>query len=203
MIDALNGADGEPDGVIDTALAIISRYGEVALYIASLVWLITLVYVSVDWRHWDRLFPILIGSITIALLAVQLLRRLSPRADQAMQDIVRPDSATADQPSQSDDIARQLRESKQTDRSPMEYRRDAVGSSIWIVGFGILIYYVGYVYAIPLFLFAFSLYAYRDWKMPVVITVATSVALYLVFVEFLSIFIWEGVLDLPLPDWLS
>lgn len=203
MIDALDGADGEPEGVMDTALAIISQYGEVAIYVASLVWLISLVSISVDWRHWDRLFPILIGTITIVLLAVQLLRRLSPRADQAMKNIVQPGSATADQPSESDAIARQLQESKQTDRSSTEYRRDAFGSSIWIVGFGILIYYVGYFYAIPLFLFAFSLYAYRDWKMPLLITIATSVALYLIFVEFLSIFIWEGVLGLPLPDWLS
>lgn len=205
MSDANSQWNDITSEVWDTSMDVLNRWGKPVLFLGTIVWLVLLIYWSLEWRHWDRLFPILIGSITVVLVGIQLVRTISPRANQLMVDLVRPDGVDVEQPNADDarsEVAAQLQAAKSSDRTEDEYRKGALGSSAWIVSFGVMIYFLGYFYAIPLFILLFSLYSYRDWKMPLILTVATSVALYLVFVQFLNVFIWEGVLDLPLPGWL-
>lgn len=177
---------------------------EALFYLAVLAWILLLLYWAQDWRTNDRLFPRMVGVPLVILLVLQLTRlkftdqfnRVTAVFIEALSRGPSEDGAISDI---TDDLESKYSESKQSmgERSKRErqvYELYMVG---WIIALPAMMYYLGFINAIPLYILAFMLFFTRNLKLSAAITVGFSIALYMLFVVLLSISLWDGTLGLP------
>jgi hypothetical protein len=139
---------------------------------------ILLVFALALWqaRGWDLqtgLFPWVIGSVMTVLTLAQLglLLRGQDQTQSAML-------ATADY-----------------DLPPDVVRRRTAWTMLWIAGFVVTIWLLGFPIAVPLLTLAYLRFGAREgWPLSVGLAAATGILFYFVFVRTLSIFFERGVL---------
>lgn len=72
--------------------------------------------------------------------------------------------------------------------------RNIITVFIWLAGFFTLIFFLGFVRAIPLFSFPFLKFYWREkWYIALLITLLIEVFVYVVFVRIFGIFLYQGI----------
>lgn len=132
-----------------------------------------------------KINPLLFGSLTMVVALIVLV-------DQA-----RRFAQVRDRMSAGED-ADQAVEDANLDGGYLE--RGEVEGLIW---FGVLIALflsLGFMIGMPLFMLIFlRLYGRESWVMSIALTVGTMIVLYLMFIDFLGVRTYPGMLGIPLP----
>lgn len=197
--NASGGTDGE-QGLYDIS----PKAFEALFYLIVLAWVLLLLYWTQDWRTSDRLFPRMVGVPLIILLVLQLIRlKFTDQFNKitaVLIDLLSRGSSNDGGISEiTDNLESKYKESKQKmgQRSKRERQIYELYMIGWIIALPAMMYYLGFVNAVPVYIFAFMMFFTRNPKLSTAITVGFSIALYILFVVLLSINLWDGTLDLP------
>ena len=148
--------------------------GRVLMSLCVAIVAVIVVLTSLKWPFKTALFPIIIG-IPVALMAVtEFMLSLQGRkkAEKGGVDF-----------KLSEDV------------DPKVAMRRTIVTFAWIVGFFLLIVLVGFPIAVLLFLFLnLKLQAKEGWLLTMILTAATSVFFYGLFIRMLDIRFYEGVI---------
>ena len=141
------------------------------------------VYRAFDFNDAARLMPLIIGIPTLALSAVVLVMEIAaqwkgkPKSAQGALDGSRLGK----------------------DLSPKERRalaRRELSLILWFVGLVVLIWLIGLLWTIPVFLVLFLwLQAREPWRLIVAISLGTWAVVYLLFVQILSMDLYQGLIQ--------
>jgi hypothetical protein len=136
----------------------------------------------------------IVGIPTVLLVLIKVFELIAP-------DLY--DSITVQEsPSEADGERNDLKEKYEQAtggpvHSPEERVYYAIEMTIWIVALPVLMFLIGLVNALVLFVFAFGLRFYDDVRDTIVVTVAFSVGMYLFFGLIMGIQFPEGMLPVP------
>lgn len=157
------------------------RYLAAVFFSVLLTYTLALVYESFGYA-WDaRLFPLIVGiPLSIMILGKILLLLLNDRLD--LQVVGFFEDVGDMNPSQK----------KKAQSRASRYRRE-FSMVLWIVGLVLLIYLIGNLAAVPLFIFAFILTYERNFRRAVLAAIVTSVFIYLLFIQVLDSTLWRGI----------
>lgn len=160
------------------------RYPATAFFLALLGYTLTLLFEARGYPADPRLFPVIVGvPLTLLLTAKILLLLLQDRIELQsvglFEDLGELGVASIDG----------------EDRRASRYRRE-LSMIGWIGALGALIYLVGNLLAIPVFIFTFILAYERDVVRAAFVSAVTFGFVYLLFVEILGASLWRGVLEL-------
>jgi len=141
------------------------------------------VYRALDFNDAARLMPLIIGVPTLVLATVVLVMEITaqwkgkPRSTEGALDGSRLGK----------------------DLSPKERRamaRRELSLILWLVGLVVLIWLVGLLWSIPVFLVFFLwLQAKEPWPLIVAISLGTWAVVYLLFVQILSMDLYQGLIQ--------
>ena len=160
------------------------RYPATAFFLALLGYTLALLLEARGYPADPRLFPMIVGVPLVLLLVIKiLLLLLQDRFELQSVDLFE-DLGVLDVGSTAD-------EGERADR----YRRE-VSMIFWIGALGVLIYLIGNLLAIPVFIFTFILAYERDVIRAALVSVVTFGFVYLLFVEILGASLWKGVTGL-------
>ena len=138
--------------------------------IAILFVMVAVVVNSLTFKHFESAFlPLVLAGSIILLGAIELWRELSK----------------GNETEQGDEKAPLMR--KGTGFYPL------MG---WIVGFAVAIYVLGYLIAIALFLISFLLSEKFGWAKTIIIALATTATIYVLFEVLLRSGLWKGLIFL-------
>ena len=163
------------------------RRGAIAIDVVLVAVLIGLLPETLDLTASARRFPLVTIIVLFGLLALDLLMELMPGARRRLSfleaDYVR---ATDD----SLEVAELLEEQEAQEQAEAQQTRFRLftpwTATLALVAAGLLMYFVGYLVATPIFLALFFLWARSSIKVGIAMTVILSVFNYLVFYEFLG-----------------
>ncbi len=152
------------------------------------VFVLVLVFLvlSLGYQPRARLVPLIIAVPTLLLTLLQLLIDMIPAVARRFSffqeyDLFGIDSGRAAEPSE------------ENRRSGTVYRRE-LGFAAWLLLLMALIYFLGYLVAIPLFLILFMrLRSSESWLMTLSITAATWAFVYVVFIMVMGAPLHPGV----------
>lgn len=165
----------------------IAFYGVILLFIAFLI--------VTGWMQFgdrDIIFPTLVAVPTIILLVGHLLFLAFP----SLEDRFVP--SRGDVGEDSNVLVAQTEAEEEEERlSTGETQRFALITIAWTIVLPLLVYYLGFAYGLPIYIFAFVWYYRGDVRLAAVITVAFSIAAYIFFIRILGMIPWEGTLGLP------
>lgn len=137
----------------------------------------------------DSVFPVLIGVPTVIIILFHLVLTAFP----SLEDRLMPSRVDATETS----LFEQTLEDQDTGRSLAERQRVGIITILWVIAFPIMAFYVGFAYAIPVYVFAFVWYFRGSLRIAAAITVVFSVATYIFFIAILGMIPWAGELGLP------
>lgn len=163
-------------------LAVINgRYLAAVFFSVLLTYTLALVYESLAYSADARLFPLIVGiplSIMIVgkILLLLLQERLNLQVAGFFEDI---DNLNVSQ-------------TKKEQSTAARYRRE-FSMVLWIGGLMSLIYLIGNLAAVPVFIFAFIFAYERALKRAVLAAIVTSILIYLLFVQVLNTTLWRGI----------
>ena len=141
---------------------------------------------SLDYRPRARLVPVIIAVPTLLLTLLQLLIDMIPAVGRRFSflqdyDLFGIDTSRAAEPSE------------ESRPSSSIYRRE-LNFAAWLLLLMALIYFLGYLVAIPLFLISFMrLRSSESWRMTLSITAVTWTFVYVVFIVVMGAPLHEGV----------
>lgn len=166
---------------------------KVAFYGASLLFIGFLVVTGLM-RFGDRdiIFPVLVAIPTIVLLVGHILFLAFPSLEDRLMP-ERGDTSGDGVPL----VAQTDAEGEGGGRPTGETQRLALITIGWTVLLPVLVYYLGFAYGLPVYVFAFIWYYRGDPRLAAVVTVGFSVAAYVFFIRILGMIPWEGTLGLP------
>lgn len=159
-------------------------YAAVVLYVAFLLgrgWL----------GGWDTntiLFPVLVGVPTILVALIHIVTVLFPELEERYLPDQGEEESLMDQLDvDEEDVGR-------TVGGRQKYGLIMLG---WVVALPVLVFFFGYAYVLPPYVFAFLYYFRRDVKLAAGITALFTAAAYLLFIVVLQMIPWAGSLGLP------
>lgn len=168
------------------------QQGQILFYIVVVLYVGFLLVTGWQFKFENKLFPYLVGIPTIlitlahiAMLASPKLReRLAPKAEQeSLQDKL----AAGDFDDDELDVGRSA-------GGKQKYGLIMLG---WVIALPVLVYFLGYSYVLPPYVFAFVWYFRKDVKLAAAIAIAFSIAAYVLFILILGMIPWGGELGLP------
>lgn len=166
----------------------LQKWLEIGLMVGIILWLAYLIPFTAGWRSLaDRLFPLLSSALVIVLAAVQILRNLSPRVDRILT------------PEESDDTQDEFGTVEREEKDPATKFRSIMSLLGWITLFPLMVYYLGFGLATPIYSFGILWYYHRDPKYALILTVIFLVAMYVLFIWLLGIQVWDGAWNVPDP----
>lgn len=188
----MSGSTSAPDAADDDSgrilpIPITEAQFKLLFYGGTLVYL--LVHLSLAWEwNWDnKLFPLLVGVPLVGLIVVQMLFVAKPDIRQRLV----PDTESI---SMEGMLSDSTDERTSYERQYSEF--EIVG---WTIALAVLIFVLGFAYAMPLFVFAF-VRSYTGRLVTAVRATAVFVVFtYLLFVVILNLQLWTGILGLPDP----
>jgi len=152
------------------------------------IFLIVLVFVvvAVNYQPKARLVPLAIGIPTLLLALFQLLIDMVPAVGRRFRFLTDYDLFSAgEQQTAEDSEGEEERRRRAVHRRELEF-------SVWLSLLMALVYFMGFLAAIPLFLLLFlKLHSGEGWPMTLAITAGTWLFVYVVFIL---------VMDAPLHD---
>lgn len=158
-------------------------YAVVAVYVVFLLgrgWL----------GGWDTntiLFPVLVGVPTVLISMIHIVTVLFPELEERYLPSDEGDESLMDQLDVDEDVGR-------TVGGRQKYGLIMLG---WVLALPVLVFFFGYAYVLPPYVFAFLYYFRQDLKLAAGITVAFTIAAYLLFIVVLQMIPWAGALGLP------
>jgi len=160
------------------------RFSAAAFFLALLGYTMALLLEARGYPADPRLFPMIVGLPLTLLLITKVLMLL-------LQDRVHVQSVGFFDDLDVMDVASDDGEPQRESR----YRRE-LSMIIWIGGLGVLIYLIGNLLAIPVFIFTFILAYERDLVRAALVSAITFAFVYLLFAEVLGASLWRGVIEL-------
>ncbi|MFB6097310.1 MAG: tripartite tricarboxylate transporter TctB family protein [Haloferacaceae archaeon] len=165
------------------------RQGQIAFYAVVALYVVFLLVTGWQFKFENKLFPYVVGIPTLLITLGHIAMLASP----SLRERFTPDTDTET-----------LR-----DKLGGEFGDDDVGRSAggmqryglvmlgWVVALPVLVYYFGYAYVLPPYVFAFIWHFRRDVKLAAATAVGFSVAAYFLFIVVLGMIPWAGELGLP------
>lgn len=169
------------------------RYLRLGFFVLLLVWLLYLLVTARSWGWEDKLMPYIAGITTLVFLLIKLAKILFPERYEALT----PESVGDEE---LDEIRENLEEAKEDEgpkRSKTAQERYALIMVGWSIALPVLMYFIGFANALPLFIFAFGLQFYDDLVRPVLAAVVFSVFMYVFFIVIIGMQPWDGTLGIP------
>lgn len=176
-----------------TIESIESRYWEALFFMVLLAYDLVLVYTATGYGEDPRLFPLMIGVPLAGLIVVRV-------AMLVMADRFDFDSAGMFESVTADLDIEETEEGGQAGPGTLEQYRSELATMGWIAGFLALVWAFGFQISVVVFVFAYVLVYEQDVKRAIVATVVAFALVYLLFIQLLSVPLYEGAL---LPDFLT
>lgn len=148
-------------------------------YGVFLVWTLYLLITARNWGTTDRLFPSIVGGILVTLVLLSFVRASGAldSLEERLTPSTEPSSARANLPGE---------ETEATDGANLFV------IVLWMAILPVLLYYVGFLLATPIYLFSFLLYILRDLKKTIIYSIVVMALLYGVFFYGFDINFWPG-----------
>lgn len=156
-------------------------YAVVAAYVGFL--LVT----ALEFKFDDRLFPYLVGVPTLLITLGHIVMLAYPD----LEDRLTPDEDG------DDSVLPGAIDEEDVGRSAAERQRYGLLMLAWVVVLPVLVYYLGFAYTLPPYVFAFIWFFRRDLRLAAITTVGFSLGAYLLFIVTLRMIPWGGELGLP------
>lgn len=161
------------------------RWMTTLFYVGLLAWAIVLLIPSLEWSWQNRLFPMIFTILAIVLACVQLfllhfedrLRWLIPETSETGSDEM--------------NIEQNIDAEGRSGRERERYELVMIG---WVLVLPALLEVIGFLFAIPIYTFAFIWYFLRDVRTAVLTSALATAFVYLLFVRVLGIRLPEGIL---------
>ena len=94
-----------------------------------------------------------------------------------------------------DSVDNKVEVSTGSELSALEGRHRERVIILWILGFALFIYLVGFVYAIPIFLLLIlRFWAKERWRLAIILSIVSTAVIYLLFVSLLQVNLYPGYL---------
>ncbi|MFB6097342.1 MAG: tripartite tricarboxylate transporter TctB family protein [Haloferacaceae archaeon] len=165
------------------------RYWEALFFLVLLAYDLVLVYTATGYGEDPRLFPLLIGIPLAGLILVRVgMLVFADRFDFDSGGMF--ESVTSDL---------DVEEGGEAPPSKLAQYRSELATIGWIAGFLVLVWALGFQISVVAFVFAYVLVYERDLKRAVLATAIAFGLVYLLFIELLSVPLYEGAL---LPEFL-
>ena len=136
-------------------------------------------YAAFSARHWTfkaALFPLTVSIPLIVLAAVQVILDLLGKREIASGAAVDMEFSA--------------------DVTPEQARRRAIGIFLWAAGFILLVFFVGFPVAVPLFMFSYLSFQSRvGWLLSVTLTAAAWLFFYGLFERLLNLPFEQGLIQ--------
>lgn len=184
-----------------------------AFYLSILVWISYLIWEARQYGPQDVLFMYVIFPVLFVLLCIQLLKYVKPglisqtrrKTSEAIQSVV-PEFGVSETVTSDDgegareDLKQQVESAtsggNRSRREQHKYEIQMIGAVLLL---GVGVYLIGLIYALPIFVFLFVLYYDRSILTAAGVTLVFSLIMYILFINLLSVVLWDGILDLPMP----
>lgn len=163
------------------------RQFRLAFYAAVAAYVAFLLVTALEFKFDDRLFPYLVGVPTILITLAHLVLL----ADPDLEDRLTPE--TGDEES----IMPEAIDEEGVGRSAAGRQRYGLLMLAWVIVLPVLVYYLGFAYTLPPYVFAFIWFFRRDLRLAAIGTVGFSLGAYLLFIVTLRMIPWGGELGLP------
>ena len=163
------------------------RLFETGLYLLLLAALVGMMWTGRNLQWDDRAFSLVVGIPTIALLLVQIAIMVRP-------DLAERFGSDDDSESFQEKFSASIEGSEEEGRPAHVRRKYEILLILWTIAFPIAMYYFGMLLIVPVYVFLFVWFFHGSLKAALVTTVVFSVVTYLLFVWFLELRPWPGVL---------
>ena len=175
-------------------------------YLALLGWFGYIVWVARTYDPADRLFLYIVLPPTVLLTVYQLIKIFLPGAHQKITDkfmigLVRinPFDSSSSEGKSKEELQAKMANAMDSDRPDKIRQTYELQTAASVVLLGVLVYLIGFIYALPLYVFAFVLYYDQSVRSALVVTVGFSLLMYVLFLELLNVVLWDGAIDLAIP----
>lgn len=180
-----------PDGIFPLSYGI--RDFQIAFYLAGLLFILFLIATGLmRFSNRDLLFPLLVAVPTVILTVGHIIFLAFPSLEERFIP-ERGDTGDDSIPL----VAETEAEDEDEVRPAGERQRLALITIAWTVLLPILVYYLGFAYGLPIYVFGFIWYYRGNLRLAAVVSVGFSVAAYIFFIRILGMIPWEGTLGLP------
>ena len=139
-----------------------------------------------------KIFPLIVGAIGLVLITLQLII-----------DVIPAGSGKSGKPTEKKDLLRDEmveKEIAQTKLLPTETRKKRnkeINIFTWVIGLIGLIYLVGYLITVPLFIFLFLKFrASASWLLSITLVIVMEIVIYIGFMTILHIPLYKGLVFL-------
>jgi len=144
-------------------------------YLILLIGLAAAFVTTVGYPSRARLFPILVITLCGVFVLWALVKMLIARHKASSPD--------------------EYRQKNEKTLKPAEgYRRQSIFAFAWIGAFVLLIWLLGFVVGLPIFVFAYIKTYEESWRWTIILTIIMFLIAYLVFAILLRIPLYEGLL---------
>jgi hypothetical protein len=157
-------------------------------FLVVLVWGIYLALQIPTWdRRPDKIYPRLLVSGLLLLSAIQLVKMQFP----GIADRIKP---STDEDSDAQELRENLNSSRDgSGRSRPERHKYELILSGWATALPILVYLFGFLYILPVYVFALTYYMERSLKKALLTTGIFSAFGYVIFLRLLNVPLWNGI----------
>lgn len=169
-----------------------TRFLSAMFYAMIFGWIMYLLVTGWEYRWSDKLFPLIIGIPTLSLIILEVVSVMYPGF---VNRLVPETTSFMQEPQNLEDMGEMVE--ADSGHSPAEQQRVGVIMVGWVLALLIMVYLLGYAYALPIYIFAFGVYFLNDIRLAAMMTVVFNLFVYILFVLILEIFPWNGILGLP------
>lgn len=165
------------------------KWFQVGFYLFLLSWLGFMLFEAYGYtREQDYLFPLVVGVPVMLLLLLKMLIVLYPKV------------ATRLLPSEAEgDSMFEGVEGVGTRNSKAEKEKYELIMIGWIIILPFMMYFAGMGWTLIVYTFAFTWYFTRSVRQAAMVTVVVIIFVWVLFIEILSLIVWDGTLGLPAP----
>lgn len=189
MHDGETRTDGGATAADEGLFPVDGKWFTIGFYTFLLLWLLYILWES--WGYADRqdfLFPFVVGIPILLLLVLKIITTQYP----VIVEKVMPEDAGESELFEGVE-GTGSRESK-SERE--KYELYMIG---WIIILPFMMFYIGMGWTMLIYTFAFTWFFTRDVKTSALVTVVVMFFVWILFIEILSLIIWDGRLGLTGP----
>jgi hypothetical protein len=186
-VRADGGTVEEEEGLI----SIDGKWFKIGFYLFLSVWLAYLLFETSSYSNrQDWLFPAIVGGPLVLLLVIKLLTIQY----QGIVERVLPDSASSGE----SDMFEAVQEvgARNSKAEKEKYELVMIG---WVILLPFMMFFVGMGWTLIIYTFGFTWYFTRSVRTSAMVTVIVIAFVWVLFIEILSLIVWDGALGLPAP----
>jgi 4-amino-4-deoxy-L-arabinose transferase-like glycosyltransferase len=153
---------------------------------------VLLIFMSTDYPWQAQMLPTIFGIIVILLIVFQLMIEKSKRLHASLGFLVKKEEINADIDQNSEKEEDQSsKENNEAQREDQLVNRKELAMFLWIIFLVVLLYYMPYYTAVPIFLFVFTkFFANVSWRNAVLATIIMTSFMYVLFSLVLNVTIY-------------